>query len=458
MEKQFNGRRYIQLYADLVKDGYKCKYDLITKYTLNERIASKTYSEADRTLLQKIKDKGKDIWRFIKELIKKFIIFLEEHISLSAAKIKLAEIEATVLARRISKISRYGDPKGLSYVFEKTNPANDIKMPKNSYLYWFENESLTELFKKSFGENADKSVDEIVRNITHDDRMTEHVWGIDPKDVNHIAKTMSGLYNYNTKKNYTQHISDSIKMGSVLGLYRIMDYYRIYGTPNEQGKNKLEDIYEHIGNQWKDFSNKMNSDIYKTLLDGIKNADGDVELISIDTLESYADKGYAPLLHNFIIQGCMLETVNEIVKGRLFAKNINNNARTKSLRINNENYSAVMGEVFLTSRKILLALCMTLHNAKVLQDIYFDFKKTANKLKNVPTSITNNYDDDFNAGVRLLLSRSVKAAHQMNKLSIGIMGEYTEMAHNASSYMASLMTLLYKHTAERPDFAENQNL
>lgn len=492
--RSFNGDRYIKVYSDLANAEYKTKAEVlvytaeITRYNqamaeakkVGDKKAYKAYSEDLSDMLTKVRDAGKDLWRLIKKLLGKLIIFLEEQLAYIFSKVNVAEKLAEKVALQIAKFAKWGNPRGVGGISFRSafgTSTTDRIVPEDIGSWsidWFRNEQLTEALRCII--NDPNRLNAWI-NGTDSGMGDRRLWGVDKSDITNVENVLSTNPTSTNPADFYTEIDRALSTGAGIGIFRVMSALRDKNANKEKRLKALAKDFKYAAKVYKHYSRAASRDLanFETNLTNMSNTmfgvtpagatvqdNGQSSLSNTAVLESkkiligkdakafkedmsnpvnlvrdtagnVADThGAHPYVAVFINLGALLEIVIEFVKHKISSKPLKYMADYKSLDFDTDQYDAGLAEIFLTSRKILFCLAITIQNYKNMRDIYFDYRRRANELKNAPTEITNNYDPETLQGVRMLISRSTKAAHWLLKYTSSNMTYYLHMTKHVS--------------------------
>lgn len=479
-----------------------------TKITLAKRSGkldeAKAYSEGLSDVLHKVKNVGVDLWRTIKKLLGQLIIFLEEQIAYLFDKVKLSEKLQDKFALQLAKFAKWGNPRGTAYEFiPNYSGKGDTILPEDIgrlEVDWFHNKALNDAFESAVG----KTDIEKLNQILSDAGTGANVWGVDGHNVHNLYTALKENA-LPSGSSFEKDLNEATKNNSALSYYKVLQYFKMNDSNKERKLRSLAKDYKYAANVFKSFRRAATIDGGSALLnitkeDTPKPADAITTTVNVDASNSSIAKSDENLkgaiggassakitigkdavafkenlesvtnifdlkgpdgtptgsesagpLSTFMLYGAMLEIVVTKIQAGIRLNKLNLRTMVKSLYIEGDNYAKGFAEIYITSRKILLCTVIATQNYKDMRDVYFDFKKRANELKNAPTSITDNYPADVCQGVRALISRSTRAAHWMLKYSSNTLSNYLILLKHASTVLLKIDKLLTEETAIQTD-------
>lgn len=492
--KVFNPRKYTELYATLSNAELKAKAEATyIAYNLKHN-----YSE---DFFEKVKNFGKNLWRAIKELLGKLIIFIEEQIAYLFDKTRVADKTLKALAKAIGNITRWGTMYNNGAISFVPGVSGDGETLPDSIddvrIDWFSGANV----------KLDSSIP-----LSEFQKLVTTVQG---SDINQLYQFVNSKSQSDTKVyDFSEIINGQIELHNIpYALFRTFSYWKSNQVSKDKKLHQLSKAYSTVAKSYNQVMSLVKKD--ENLLSGIgmklqskdgkdkdrytglfvgdnqeldisiggdgkftedANSPGDAgsssesKIIGIvdprkkkpvkesktpvkEDLTSYkfgaaglgnAENNYM----TFINAGLLLEGVEVIVENRMRSREVTSLLISKQLLINDSNIGPMLSEnVVPTARKILLSLMYSMLSYKLMRDIYFDFKRFANQLKNAPTEITDNFSSETCQGVRLVISRSTKAAHKLLKDTEHVMTTYIDMGLRCSE----VLTKLNKHIETASD-------
>lgn len=502
MEKRvFNENRYITLYAQLSNVELKAKAEAIkferdltycqnmmSKYEKTDTLKYKKYSEGFSDVLTKVKNYGKDLWRLIKKLLGQLIIFIEEQIVYIFDKAKYGEELINKLSTALNKLGKWGVStshygNGIDF---KRGLGGDRTLPDGIGGFtvdWVSEKMMTDILPINnaikmtpnnlvSSYNRDTTIDDVMKNntlLTAGEILNEKVVSFK------ILKTLSYWKQKGMTKEKKLHQLTKDYNAFARSYKEIMSTVKNAGKGHSNAKelaeieSKKNDEINKVAAKYKQYDdyhgNTGVDQMIHTDMEAIKarsNAKAAVDALNARTSnvnhifngdKKVNDMLYVPLseddaLQNFIQMGLFLEGVESILKHKSRFNDLEIATKLQKIKVSDDNLEDRLSTIYRTGNKVLYAVIISVTSYKIMREIYFEYKKYANQLKNAPTSITDNYSNEVCQGVKKVISRSTKGAHALLKYTEKTMMSYNKLGLHVAKTCVEIDKILKVESAE----------